>query len=77
MSSNELDTVVINDDVAEHGLKAGDLGTVVHRYKDGAAFEVEFVTASGRTIAVLTLPAEQVRPVAETEIFHVRALAPA
>jgi len=51
----ELDTVVLTHDVSEYGLKKGDVGAVVHCYKDGFTFEVEFVTADGKTIAVLTL----------------------
>ena len=41
-----LDTVVLNRDLPQHGLRAGDLGAVVEVYEpDG--LEVEFVTASG------------------------------
>jgi len=43
----ELDTVVLTHDIEEYGLKQGDVGAVVHCYSDGAAFEVEFVTAVG------------------------------
>ena len=52
---NELETVVLTRDIAEHGLKNGDIGAAVHSYQDGTAFEVEFVTGGGGTIAVLTL----------------------
>ena len=48
--------------VLEHGLQVGDVGTVVHRYEDGAAVEVRFVTARGKTIAVLTLGVADVSP---------------
>lgn len=70
----ELDTVVLRHDIAEHGLKQGDIGAVVHCYRDGDAFEVEFVTAEGRTIALLTLDGSDIRPVGEREILHVREL---
>lgn len=70
----ELDTVVLTRDEA-HGLKAGDIGTVVHVYKEAAAYEVEFVTAEGRTVAVLTLGAADIRPMTNTEILHVREMA--
>lgn len=73
----ELETVVLLHDVAQHDLKAGDIGTVVHRYRDEQRFEVEFVTAEGRTLAVLTLTDSDVRPVRGSEILHVRELAPA
>ena len=48
-----LDTVVLDRDVPEHGLRRGDLGAVVEVYEpDGV--EVEFVTASGRSAALVT-----------------------
>ena len=72
---HELDTVVLTRDVDEHGLKRGDVGAVVHCYEDGAAFEVEFVTAEGRTVAVLTLNEQDIRPLGERDILHVRELA--
>jgi hypothetical protein len=74
---HELETVVLLHDVPHHDLKAGDVGAVVHRYGDNSAFEVEFVTAEGRTLAVLTLTGSDVRPVRGSEILHVRDLAQA
>ena len=73
----ELDTVVLTHDIEEHSLKQGDIGAVVHCYSDGAAFEVEFVTAEGKTIALLTLNLGDVRPLSGREILHVRELTPA
>jgi hypothetical protein len=73
----ELDTVVLIKDEAELGLKSGDVGAVVYIYESGQAFEVEFVTASGETIAVLTLTESEIRPMQEQEILHVRSLEPA
>jgi hypothetical protein len=52
------------------------LGAVVHVYGVGDAYEVEFVTAEGRTVAVLTLTGTDVRPMAAGEILHVREVAP-
>ncbi len=46
-------------------------------YGRGEAFEVEFVTGEGQTIAVVTLERKDVRPMGKEEILHVRALAPA
>ena len=74
---SELDLAVLTHDLPEHGLQRGDVGTVVHRYQDGQAFEVEFVTAAGVTVAVLTLERADVRPVDGREILHVRDLATA
>ena len=70
----ELDTVVLTRDFPEHGLKKGDVGAVVHLYTDRGAFEVEFVTAEGKTVAVLTLSEADIRPMSGGEILHVRAL---
>jgi hypothetical protein len=73
MSFYPLDTVVLDRDFPEHGLERGDLGAVVHVYApDG--LEVEFVAASGRTEAVVTLKEEDVRQVRETDIIAVRDL---
>jgi len=73
----ELDTIVLTRDLEEYGLKQGDIGAVVHTYRDGAAFEVEFVTAEGETVALLTLTQADVRPMSPREILHVREFAPA
>lgn len=70
----ELDTVVLNQNMPDHGLKEGDVGAVVHVYEGGRAFEVEFVTAAGQTLSVVTVEPEKIRPMAATEILHVRAL---
>ncbi len=71
----ELDTVVLTHDISEYGLKRGDIGAVVHCYKDGLTFEVEFVTADGTTIAVLTLNQADIRPISGREVLHTRELA--
>jgi hypothetical protein len=73
---NELELVVLNHDIEESGLKAGDVGTVVHCYADGAGYEVEFLTAEGKTIALLTLTTEDIRPIHHAEILHVREVTP-
>ena len=70
----EHDRVVLKTPVAAEGLEAGDVGAVVHVYRDGQAYEVEFVTLEGRTAAVVTLEADQVRPVHKREITHAREL---
>jgi hypothetical protein len=71
----EHERVVLTVDVPSEGLESGDVGTVVHIYKDGQAFEVEFTTLDGKTAAVATLEATQVRPVGKREITHARQLA--
>jgi hypothetical protein len=68
----ELDLVALNHDIEDHGLKAGDVGTVVHCYEDNIGYEVEFVTAEGKTVALLTLTESDIRPIQRSEILHVR-----
>ena len=69
-----LDTVVLVRDIPEHGLRAGDLGAVVYTH-DPDALEVEFVTSSGRTTALVTLKTADVRPIADTDLVAVRSIA--
>ncbi len=70
----EHDRVVLKKGIRERGLKTGDVGTVVHVYKNGGAFEVEFVSLYGETVAIATLDASQIRPVQKREITHARLL---
>jgi hypothetical protein len=71
MSYRVLDTVVLDRDLPERGLRRGDLGAVVELYEpDG--LEVEFVTASGRTEALITLNIQDVRPVSDDDLVAVR-----
>lgn len=73
MTFRTLDTVVLDKDLPEHHLQRGDLGAVVHVYEpDG--LEVEFVSASAKTEAVVTLTTHDVRPVQEADIIAVRDL---
>jgi hypothetical protein len=66
--------VVLKSAVPAERLEAGDVGTVVHVYRDGLAYEVEFTTLAGKTAAVVTVEATQVRPVNKREIAHAREL---
>ena len=71
MTHKVLDTVVLRADLPQYGLRKGDLGAVVHVYEpDG--LEVEFVTASGRTEALVTLKVDDVRPVVDNDLVAVR-----
>ena len=73
MTYRELDSVVLERDNPTHGLRRGDLGAVVQVYP-GHMIEVEFVTASGRTKALLTLREEDVRPVLDNDLVAVRSM---
>lgn len=70
----EHDSVVLVSDVPEHGLKAGDLGVVVYCHTKNEAFEVEFMTVTGITVAVITLRASQIRAVGTRDLPQVREL---
>jgi hypothetical protein len=73
MKFKELDTVVLVRDLPEHGLRHGDLGAVVQIYEPDA-IEVEFVTAAGKTKALVTLDTQDVRHVVDTDLIAVRSL---
>jgi hypothetical protein len=72
MRFKALDTVVLTHDVPEHSLKDGDIGAIVHVHADRETLEVEFVTAEGKTVAVLTLRYDDIRSIADREILSVR-----
>ncbi|RJQ29833.1 DUF4926 domain-containing protein [Candidatus Parcubacteria bacterium] len=72
---NKLETVVLAHDLKDHNLTRGDVGTVVHCYAGRKAYEVEFITSEGKTIAVLTLEKSDIRPMQRQEILHVRTYA--
>lgn len=61
MAFKALDTVVVTTDLPSFGLKRGDIGAVV-QVCSAEAVEVEFVTASGHTQAVVTLDTRDLRP---------------
>lgn len=70
----ELDCVALTADLPEHGLATGDVGAVVHVYKDGREFMVEFTTFDGKTVALAKVTANQIRALAHNEIHHARVL---
>lgn len=72
---DELNTVVLTHDIKDYGLAEGDIGTVVHAYREEKALEVEFIAASGKTVALLTLTSKDIRSMAHDEILHVRGFA--
>lgn len=56
----EHDVVALTQPRPDEGLRAGDVGAVVHCYANADAFEVEFVDEHGRTKCVATVPASQI-----------------
>lgn len=68
-----LDVVVLTQDIPENHVRAGDFGTIVEVYRGGAAFEVEFVTPTGKTRALLTLDRRLVRPSRDSDVMTRRS----
>lgn len=65
-------------DLPKEGLRAGDVGTIVERHQvagreDG--YSIEFFDMTGRTVAVATIPASQLRAPTATDRPAVRSLA--
>ena len=73
----ENDCIVLTKTLPEEGLEAGDIGTVVHIHKGGEGNEVEFMTLTGETVALVTLLAGQARPFNRRDLAHTRELTPA
>ena len=68
-----LDTVVLDKDLPDWGLRRGDIGAVVEVYQpDG--LEVEFITGSGRTRALVTLKMVDVHLFGDTDVLAARSL---
>ena len=73
----ELETIVLTRGIKKHDLKEGDIGAVVNVYDNGNAAEAEFVTATGRTVALVTLKSSDVRSTKSNDVLHVRGFATA
>ncbi len=68
----EHERIVLTKDFPEHGLKSGDVGTVVHVHGNGEAYEVEFLTLDGHTVAVVTVLSAHARSVNNKDVTHAR-----
>jgi len=64
----------LTSDIPDEGLKADDMGVIVHVHQHGEAFEVEFFGVDGHTLTVATVLASQVRPVGTRDIIHIREI---
>ena len=64
----EHEHIVLIDDLPDDNLKAGEVGTVVHIYPQHSAYEVEFFSPAGNTIAVATVERTQARPATPAEV---------
>jgi len=70
-----LETVIATVNLPDHGILAGDLGTVVEIYTTPTlAYEVEFVNADGSTRALVTLAPDQIRRLSPVDVLTTRQL---
>jgi hypothetical protein len=71
--------VVLAQDLPNEGLRAGDVGVIVEAYAASGnvpeGYEIEFYSASGQTIAVVSVPATAVREAQPDEILSTRVVA--
>lgn len=65
----ELEVVELAHDIKENKLKEGNRGTVVEIYKDGEAYEVEFISPDGKTSVLLTLSPVDIRSLSR-EVYY-------
>ena len=71
MTWHPLDAVVVTHDLPTHDLRSGDSGAVVEVYGPDA-IGVEFVAASGRTKALVTLQLQDLREAGDDDLLTVR-----
>jgi Domain of unknown function (DUF4926) len=65
MSLKLYQSAILTADVPEDGLHAGDVGTIVEEHHipgvSEPGYSVEFFDMTGRTVAVVTIPASSLR----------------
>ena len=70
--------VALKADLPKHGLRSGDVATVVefHPGQPGQepGYSLEVFNAVGETVAVVTVRESQIQPLTANELLHVRAL---
>lgn len=70
----EYERVALTVDLPDYQLKIGDIGVVVMIHGDHLGYELEIFSATGQTLDVVTVEAQQVRPVNQRDVLHVRSL---
>ena len=56
----EHEVVALTQDRPEDDLRIGDVGAIVHCYRDKEVYEIEFIDEHGRTKCVTSVPASQI-----------------
>ena len=78
MSYELFSEVVLATDIPAKGLRRGDVATVVERHpvaEGETGYSLEVFNALGETLAVLTVPESQIKPLTRDEVFTVRPIA--
>jgi len=73
MNFDLFERVVLRRDLQDEDLRSGDVGVVVELYGD-EGLEVEFMSASGDTQAVVTLDVGDVRRASADDMLAVRPM---
>ncbi len=68
----EHSMVVLNSILPDVGLHAGDVGAIVHVYREGKAYEGEIFDRDGATVALQTLESGEVKPIGPGEPLPTR-----
>ena len=72
---SELDRVVLTVNLPQYDLNPGDIGPVVLVHQEGLGYEVELMTLTGETIAIVALFSSQFRAIGDIKIAQARVLA--
>jgi hypothetical protein len=70
--------VALKSDLPEHGLKGGDVATIVENHLGHAGQEpgytLEVFTATGQTLTTVTVRESQIEMLSANEILHLRPI---
>ncbi len=71
-----FERVILNKSFSEKGLLKGDVGTIVHHYPgfegEPDGYELEFFSADGNTVAVVSLPETLLRAATKNDRLMAR-----
>lgn len=71
---HEFDQVALTVDLPDYHLRSGDVGTVVDITPNGKQYTLEFFNFDGETVAVVPVPALNVRRIGSKEVTHARVM---
>ena len=69
--------IALREDLPHHNLRLGDIATIVDKHlgmNNEVGYSLEVFNALGETIDVVVVSENQIEPLMENEIFHVRQL---